>query len=298
MAAHQAAEPSDLPGWQNDDHAAAYEVWRKTSSLPDPLFGSARTFFETHFIAEARPCHFTGYYEPELEGRLAPDARFHYPLHAPPEEMTEGQPWFSRCEIVKGDRLAGRELVWLDSAIEAFLAQVQGSVRVRLEDGRVLRLGFAGKNGHEYRSIGKELIRRRAIAADAISADAIRAWCAANPDAVPELLAHNSSYVFFRVLELAPDLGPIGSSGEPLTAMRSLAADPDHVPPGSPVWVECGSMQALFVAQDTGGAIKGAGRADLYCGSGAVAGRVASGLNTQGTMHVLHPRGDVAGTPQ
>lgn len=294
MATRRVAEPSDLPGWQSDDHAAAYAAWLLTAR-PAQCDDDARTFFETHFVAEARRCHFTGYYEPELDGRRERDARFCHPLHAAPGDLTEKGQWFSRREIAERDLLAGRELVWLDSAVEAFLAQVQGSVRVRLEDGSVLRLGYAGKNGHEYRSIGKELILRGAIAADAISADAIRGWCAANPAAVPELLALNPSYVFFRTLDLNRKLGPIGSSGVPLTALRSLAADPDHVPPGAPVWVECGSVQALFIAQDTGSAIKGPERADLFCGSGEAAGRLASGLNTEGWMHVLRPRSDFVG---
>lgn len=295
MLPDRATGPERLSGWSADDHAAAYAVWQRTANVPDAGF-DPRSFFETGFTVASHHCHFTGYYEPELEGRRAPDARFRHPLHATPAGLCEGRVWHSRGEIMAGGLLDGLELVWLDSAIEAFLAQVQGSVRVRLEDGSVLRLGFAGKNGHDYRSIGKELVRRGAISADAISADTIRDWCAANSDEVAELLTHNPSYVFFRRLDLAPDLGPIGSSAVPLTAMRSLAADPNHVPPGSPVWVECGSIQALFVAQDTGSAIKGAGRADLFCGSGAAAGHIASGLNTQGTMHVFRPLGAVTPT--
>ena len=186
--------------------------------------------------------------------------------------------------------MAGRELVWLDSAIEGFLAQVQGSVRVRMADGTVLRLGYAGKNGHPYRSIGRELIRRGDVRRDAMSANAIRDWCAAHADQVPDLLATNPSFVFFRPLDLPETLGPLGASGVPLTPLRSLAADPDHIAPGTPVWVECGSQQALFIAQDTGSAIKGPGRIDLFCGSGAAAGRMTSGLNAKGTIHVLHPR--------
>ncbi|MCA0271791.1 MAG: MltA domain-containing protein [Proteobacteria bacterium] len=292
MLPKEAAGAGRLSGWAADDHAAAYAVWQRTAN-PAEACDDPRGFFESRFKVSSCPCHFTGYYEPELEGRRRADARFCHPLHAAPAGLGEGQVWHSRREIMAGGLLDGLELVWLASAIEAFLAQVQGSVRVRLEDGSTLRLGYAGKNGQEYCSIGKELIRRGAIAADAISAEAIRDWCAANPGEVAGLLAHNPSYVFFRTLDLAPDLGPIGSSGVPLTAMRSLAADPAHVPPGSPVWVECGSIQALFVAQDTGSAIRGEGRADLFCGSGAAAGRIASGLNTQGTMHVFRPLGTV-----
>jgi membrane-bound lytic murein transglycosylase A len=151
-------------------------------------------------------------------------------------------------------------------------------------------LGFAARNGHTYRSIGQELVRRGDIPADAISADAIRAWCAAHPEDVAELLAHNPSFVFFRLLDLPEDSGPIGASGVPLTTFRSLAVDPECVAPGVPIWVECGSIQALFVAQDVGSAIRGPARADIFCGSGDVAGQMASALNTQGRLHILTPR--------
>ena len=285
----RAKSPAGIPGWAAENHAAAFAVWHLTA--PDAAAApDARRFFETAFDAEPRPCHCTGYYEPELPGRLTPDARFRHPLYGPPPDLPADRPWFSRAEIAEGDLLAGRELVWLGSAIEGFLAQVQGSVRVRMADGTVLRLGYARKNGHPYRSIGQELIRRGEVGQNAMSSDAIRDWCAAHPDQVPDLLATNPSFVFFRPLDLPETLGPIGASGVPLTPLRSLAADPDHIVPGTPVWVECGSVKALFIAQDTGSAIKGPGRIDLFCGSGAAAGRMASGLNAQGTIHVLKPR--------
>ena len=295
----RAAELRSLPGWEADDHAAALAAYAgswpcRGSGWPDPdgHKSDPRLFFEREFLALAvpEPCHFTGYYEPELPGRLARDGRFRHPLYASPEGLSPDRPWFSRREIVAGNLLAGKELVWLNSAVEAFLAQVQGSVRIRLEDGATIRLGYAGRNGHPYRSIGAELIRRGEAPAESMSADAVRAWCAAHPGQVADLLAHNPSFVFFRPLDLPHDAGPIGSAGVSLTALRSLAADPDHIPPGAPVWVECGSVRALFVAQDTGSAIRGASRADLFCGSGPAAGRVASDLNTFGRMHVLRPR--------
>ena len=285
----RAKSPAGIPGWAAEDHAAAYAVWHLTAPDTAPV-PDARRFFETAFDAEPRPCHCTGYYEPELSGHLTPDARFRHPLYALPPDLPPDRPWFSRAEIAEGDLLAGRELVWLDSAIEGFLAQVQGSVRVRVDNGTVLRFGYAGKNGHPYRSIGQELIRRGEVDQNAMSAEAIRDWCAAHPDRVADLLATNPSFVFFRPIDLPETLGPIGASGVPLTPLRSLAADPDHIAPGTPVWVECGSQQALFIAQDTGSAIKGPGRIDLFCGSGAAAGRMASGLNAQGTIHVLYPR--------
>ncbi len=299
MPEGRAGELPCMPGWTEDDHSAALAVYRRSFGTlphgwPDPSETDvdARAFFESAFVTVAAPeaCHFTGYYEPELSGRRASGGRFRHPLYARPDDLALNRRWFSRREITEGDLLAGKELVWLDSAVEVFLAQVQGSVRVRLDDGQTLRLGYAGKNGHDYLSIGQELIRRDEIAAERISADAIRDWCAANPDRVPELLAHNPSFVFFQPLDLPPEMGPIGSAGVPLTTLRSLAADPDHVLPGTPVWVECGPLRALFVAQDTGSAILGPFRADLFCGSGVSAGCMASSLNTHGKMAVLLPR--------
>lgn len=291
--------PLALPGWVDDDHSAALEVYRGTRQLLGPDWPDApdsstdtRGFFEAQFkvAAAPAPCHFTGYYEPELTGRARPDARYRHALYAMPDDLPSPDPWFTRREIVEGDLLVGRELVWLDSAIEAFLAQVQGSVRVRLEDGRLLRLGFAGKNGHDYRSIGQELIRRGESPAKAMSADVIRAWCVVHPDSVADLLAHNPSFVFFRPLALPAELGPVGASGVSLSPFRSLAVDPEHITIGAPVWVDCGSIQALFIAQDTGSAIRGPARADIFCGSGDAAGRTASALNAQGRIHVLMPR--------
>ncbi len=300
MSARRRAEPSALPGWADDDHSAALSAYRLSYHKLGPGWppapgrtADARAFFEEWFGAVTVPvaCHFTGYYEPELTGRSAPDASYCHALYAMPADLPLSGAWHTRREIAAGNLLEGKELVWLDSAIEAFLAQVQGSVRVRLEDGRVLRLGFAGKNGHDYRSIGQELIRRGEIPVDAISADAIRAWCSAHPDEVAGLLEHNPSFVFFRPLDLPRDSGPIGSAGVPLTPLRSLAVDADHIAPGTPVWVEYGSVQALFIAQDTGSAIRGLARADIFCGSGSAAGRMASALNLYGRISILMPRG-------
>ncbi len=288
-----------LPGWLDDDHSAALAVYRRTRQLLGPQWPDApdssvdaRGFFEARFMAAAAavPCHFTGYYEPELTGRTRPDTLYRHALYAMPDDLPVPGPWFTRREIVEGDLLAGKELVWLDSAIEAFLAQVQGSVRVRLENGRLLRLGFAGKNGHDYRSIGQELIRRGEVPAKKMSADLIRAWCAAHPDSVAELLAHNPSFVFFRPLALPAELGPLGSSGVSLGPLRSLAVDPEYITIGAPVWVDCGSIQTLFIAQDTGTAICGPARADIFCGSGDAAGRMAPAFNATGRFHVLMPR--------
>lgn len=285
---------SDLPGWETDDHAAAWAAFSMTyahcpATVPDP-----RAWFEAHFTpyeVTSGTVHFTGYYEPELPGSLTPTLRFAHPLYAPPPGLGAQMPWPARDQIVADNLLAGHELVWLESAIEAFLTQVQGSVRVRLAEGGTLRLGYAAKNGQPYRSIGAELVNRGAIPAAEISANAIRAWCAAHPARVQDLLNHNPSFVFFRPLDLPEDTGPPGAMGTPVTALRSLAVDPEQIPLGTPVWVDCpGLAPRLMVAQDTGSAIKGAGRGDIFCGTGDAALVLANALNTTGRMIALFPR--------
>jgi membrane-bound lytic murein transglycosylase A len=169
------------------------------------------------------------------------------------------------------------------------MAQVQGSVRVRLPQGAVLRLGFAGKNGHPYRSIGQELVRRGEVTPERICAGAIRDWCAAHPGSVTELLRHNSSFVFFHALDLSPEAGPLGAMGRPVTPLRSLAVDPLHHPLGSPVWVSAPGIARLMVAQDIGSAIKGPQRGDIYCGSGDAAGEMAGPMQLSGELVTLLP---------
>lgn len=289
-----------LAGWQDDDLAAALTAYAATAGrsgqvVPPAGAGpaQARAFFETAFYpGAASPALLTGYYQPELPGARAPDARFCHPLYRAPEGFGPG-PWPSRAEIEAGNLLCGHELVWLDSPLEAFLAQVQGSVRIRFSDGSHLSLGHGGLNGHPYRSIGQELVRRGAIAADALCAGAIRAWCAAHPDQLPDLLHHNPSYAFFRILDLPSGSGPLGSAGVGLTAWRSLATDPAHLPLGMPVWLECAEdphRGRLMIAQDSGSAIRGPGRADIYCGSGRVAGEAAGTMRSTGRLIPLWSR--------
>lgn len=284
---------SRLAGWAADDHAAALAAYAVTVDLlgpdwPRPEGGDARAFFERNFrlvLNGTPPAVLTGYYEPEVAGAAAPAGVFRHPLYALPPDL----PGPNRAEIEAGNLLAGHELVWLDSPVEAFLAQVQGSVRVRVADGRVRRFGFAGKNGREYRSIGAELIRRGEVAAEEMSVGAIRDWCARHPGEVAELLRHNPSFVFFRALDLPEDSGPLGCMGRPVTAGRSLAVDPKHVPLGAPVWVEGDTSAALMIAQDTGSAIKGAQRGDLFCGSGAEAGERAGKMRFSGRLVTFLP---------
>ncbi|MFN3935968.1 MAG: murein transglycosylase A [Gemmobacter sp.] len=312
MAPSVSAGFESLDGWRSDDHAAALVAFRETCDLireppwpalcalahrtPDP-----RQFFETLFrpvVIGDPPALFTGYYEPELPGSVTRTERFAFPVYRRPPEFDGRSRWHSRAEIETRGLLRGRglELVWLEDPVEAFFLQVQGSGRVRLPDGKVLRLGFSAKNNHPYRSIGAELVRRGAMEPHRASAQRIKAWARRNPAQVPGLLRHNPSFVFFRLLpDLPPERGPIGAMGRSVTAMRSIAVDPAFVPLGAPVWIEkdgAEPLRRLMVAQDTGTAIKGAQRADIFFGSGARAGQKAGRVRDTGRMVLLLPRAD------
>jgi membrane-bound lytic murein transglycosylase A len=307
----QVLDFADLDGWAEDDHAAALQAFRTTCEAlrgadwaPLCAFAqdagrtdaAARQFFELFFrpvVIGTPPALFTGYYEPELRGSLTRSPRYAWPLYRKPPELAEGQLWHPRS-VIEGGILRGRglELVWLDDPVEAYFLQVQGSGRVLLPDGRVMRVAYAGKNGHPYRSIGQELIRRGATMAD-VSAQDIKAWVRANPAAGRDLLNMNPSFVFFRQLDDLPaDRGPIGAMGRSITPLRSVAIDPEFTPLGAPVWIEKDGrepLRRLMIAQDTGGAIKGPQRADIFYGTGFDAGETAGRVKDGGRMIVLLP---------
>ena len=307
---HEVTEFSELPRWAHDDHAAALSVfletcpdmagadWQSLCALaqtgPEP-----RTFFELFFrpvlVTDGGSALFTGYFEPELSGALRPDARYRHPVYSMPPEARDASVWMSRREILTGDAMAGRglEIAWVDDPVELFFLQIQGSGRIRLPDGRMIRVGYAGSNGHPYRSIGVELVQRGVYKAHQVSAQVIKNWVRRNPVAGRELLFHNPSYVFFRRIdEVPPDRGPLGAMNRSVTPGRTVAVDPAHVPLGAPVWIEKeghGPIHRLMVAQDTGSAIKGPQRADIFFGTGDEAGRRAGRLRDPGRMLVLLP---------
>jgi membrane-bound lytic murein transglycosylase A len=305
----QLVDFADLTGWEDDDHAAALAVFRNTCmdlSEPDwqglcaiaKTAPDARTFFELFFrpvlIGGDQRALFTGYFEPELDGSRTRTGRFRYPVYRVPPEIGDGR-WLSRAEIETSRVLEGRglEIAWVDDAVELFFLQIQGSGRIRMPDGSVIRVGYGGRNGHEYRSIGQEMVRRGIYEAHQVSAPVIANWVRRNPDAGLRLLHHNPSYIFFREVEIDdPELGPLGAMNRSITPMRTIAVDPTYTPLGAPVWIEkegATPLNRLMIAQDTGGAIRGPQRADIFYGFGDEAGTSAGTIRDPGRMIVLLP---------
>ncbi|MBE0413873.1 murein transglycosylase A [Yoonia sp.] len=302
----------DLNGWAADDLSAAFSVFSTTcADIVDPDWKhlchlaqagpDPRQFFETEFrpvlIEDGAPTLFTGYFEPELLGARQQGGDYQCPIYALPDDLSSRKPYYTRRQIEQDQALAGKglELAWLADPVDAFFLHVQGSGRIRLSDGDVIRLGFAGKNGRAYTSVGKVLADRGVVAADGISAAVIRDWVWAHPDAGRALLWENQSYVFFRVLnEISPDDGPLGAMNRSITPDRSIAVDPAFTPLGAPVWIEkygADPINRLMIAQDTGSAINGAQRADIFFGTGDAAGQKAGSIKDGGRMVVLFPKG-------
>jgi membrane-bound lytic murein transglycosylase A len=303
---------ADLQGWEADDHQAALQSFLVSCDL---LKGSewgpicavaqeavvspaaSKAFFELFFRPVqigSPPALFTGYFEPELAGSLTRTPRFAWPIYRRPPEVKDGMQWHDRATIERGIlRGRGLEIAWLDDPVDVFFLHIQGSGRVRLPDGSVIRVGYGGRNGHAYRSVGDALVKQGALRADQVSAEKIRAFVRRNPSLAGTWLNLNPSYVFFRRLDDLPlEAGPIGAMGRSISTLRSVAVDPGFVPLGVPVWLEKEGrdpMWRLMVAQDTGGAIKGAQRADIFFGTGEAAGRAAGMIRDGGRMLVLLP---------
>lgn len=316
-SANASAEPrfdildfNDLDGWAEDDHSAALSTFLNTcKDLKQPDWRSlcavakdqrdARAFFELFFrpvlIQDEKEALFTGYFEPELSGARRPSTRYRYPVYSMPPEARAPGLWLSRRQILDGDVMHNRglEIAWVDDSVELFFLQIQGSGRIRLADGSAIRVGFAGANGHNYQSIGVELVRRGIYSVHQVSAQVIKNWVRRNPAAGRELLFHNPSYVFFREVSHVPaHMGPLGAMNRSVTTMRSIAVDPKFTPLGAPVWIEKDGnnpLRRLMIAQDTGSAIKGAQRADVFFGTGDAAGLAAGKLRDPGRMVVLMP---------
>jgi len=294
--------------------------------------GDVRAFFESRFqpfaiVKEVGSQDdavglITGYFEPLLYGVRTPSSAFDIPLYAPPPDLltvdlgseypqlrgkrVRGRlvgrrvvPYYSRADLNRDPTLKDDAIVWVDDAVSAFFLEVQGSGRVRLPTGETIRLHYADENGYPYRSIGRYLVDRGELARGQATVPAIRAWALAHPDRVQELLDADPSVVFFREEPLGnPALGPKGSLGVPLTPGRSVAVDPSAVPLGAPVFLATTfpnsdiALNRLVLAQDTGGAIRGAVRADYFWGIGAQAGAQAGEMRQPGRMWLIWPKGE------
>lgn len=295
---------ASLPGWGRDALHEAWNAWVR--GCERPAAGQARLCAQARPLAIASAAEqkawiehqfqpyrvdtpegaatnglLTGYYEPILSATRLPDARHRTPLHAPPPGLRNGQAWYSRQEIdtlpAAQAALQGHAIAWLADPIDAMVLQIQGSGRLNITEPnggqRQVRLAFAGHNGHTYRSVGRWLLDQGAIR-DA-SWEGIRAWAASHPARLNEMLWSNPRTVFFREEALTgfdAQFGPRGAQGVPLTPGRSIAVDPKSIPYGTPVWLATHgpalNTQRLVMAQDTGGAIVGAVRADLFTGWG------------------------------
>lgn len=332
-----------LSGWNADSHAEALRVFTDScranatrsnayqskaegsigdrgawavacdaaARLDNPTNDEARTFFEAYFIphrveTEARPQGtMTGYYEPLLHGNSTRQAPYLTPVYGVPYDRAEMNPYFCRAEITAG-AIEGRApvLLYVDDPIMLFFLQVQGSGKVRMRDGRLVGLQYAGQNGHEYVAIGRILKERGEL--ETLSLQTIRDWLLAHPDQMDEVLNQNPSYIFFK---LSPgDEMAKGALGIPLTPLRSLAIDNDRATYGVPTWVETtqpeymsGSplpLRRLFISQDTGGALHGPHRGDIFYGRGEREEWQAGHQNTPAKVYWLLPKGENAQPPE
>jgi membrane-bound lytic murein transglycosylase A len=291
---------------------------------------AARAFFTGHFVPYrvaqgSGPGLFTGYYEPELKGSRTKHGAYQTPLYGIPGDLVsvdlglfrdtfKGQrlagkvangrlvPYPARAEIVAGGIPGTEPLFFVDDPVDAFFLQIQGSGRIRLDDGTIVRAAFAGQNGQPYTAIGAVLVERGELMREQVSLQSIRAWIAAHPGQADMLMNANASYVFFAERPIGDTrLGANGTEGVPLTPEASLAVDTGIHALGVPVWLETVAPDAdagkpdrpfdrLLVMQDTGGAIRGTVRGDVYWGYGPGPGAIAGRMRSEGRMTVLLPK--------
>ena len=314
-----------VPGWEDDSligaaaalrqncvRLAVQPNWQRAcaaaAQLDDLDVASARAFFEAYFT----PFQFantdgtldglvTGYYEPLLRGSRVRHGVYQTALYRWPAGYRAGSSLPARAQLERSGVLNGNELVWVDDPIEAFFLQVQGSGRIVMEDGSLMRVGFGGTNNQPYKSIGRWLLDRGEITPAEATMQGIKAWARANPARVDALLDTNPRFVFFREMPGGEGMpqggadGPIGALGVPLTPERSIAVDPSAIPLGTPVFLQTtrpltnSPMNRLVFAQDTGSAIKGGVRADYFWGLGDDAGDLAGKMKQAGRMWLLLP---------
>lgn len=326
------ASYNDLTGWEDDNHNEALESFKKSCGrlkinpqglkhMPGATNSTARdwlkicskissktdakTFFETNFTpylaskGSNKKALFTGYFETELNGSREKKAPYLYPIYKLPPDLKTGEKYFTRAEINNG-ALEGKrlEIAWVDDPIRLFFLHVQGSGRIKMDDGSVVHVNFAGKNNQEYVSIGKYLVGQNEIEEKNSSKAIIEEWLHKHPAEINNVLEKNPSYIFFR--ETGGE-GPIGGQGVTLTPMRSVAIDSSIMNYGTPVWVDtvlsgqglqngASLLQKLMIAQDTGSAIKGPLRLDIFFGFGEDAERMAGYQNSPGRYFLLLPK--------
>jgi len=312
-------------------HAALWQVCHRAARFEPETAAEAQAFFEENFrpVAIARLGEskglLTGYYEPVVDGSRFPSPEFPVPLYRRPHDLLvagrsvgrKGEvpnratinrrdannqlvPYYDRAAIENG-ALDGQqlEICWLKDPFDAFSIQIQGSARVRLEDGTMLRVNYDGHNGHRYAAIGRILMEQYGVPPDQMSMERIRQWMLANPEQAAKVRQANPSFVFFRVTGLSDQGEAVGAQGVPLSPGRSIAVDKLHVY-GTPFFIQADlpidgdkastKFRRLMIAQDTGSAINGPARADLYWGAGDAAGRIAGRIRQQGQFVMLLPR--------
>ena len=316
-----------LPGWQDDDLSQAWPAWIKScdalrkrggevnwrqvcaqaSNVSSRDTQAIRRYFESYFQAyEIRNNSgsesglITGYYEPVMNGSLTRTSVYNVPLYGYPMawKKSKPNPGPTRAELISSGTLKGSEIAWVQDPVAAAFMQIQGSGKIRLEDGRVVRLGFAGTNDQPFKSFAQWLLDRKEITRSEATMQGISQWAKRNPERVNEMLNANPRFVFFKELpgNMDADLGPIGALGVPLTTERSIAIDLQALPLGAPVFLattrplSSQPLQKLVMAQDTGKAIVGGVRADYYWGSGDSAGEMAGRMKQNGKMWLLLPR--------
>ncbi|MDH3222001.1 MAG: MltA domain-containing protein [Gammaproteobacteria bacterium] len=317
-----------LKSCQKLGHQQWREVCHLAENSGDLSDAEAREFFESNF--EARPVYaedgetrglITGYYEPLLAGSWERSEEFRYPLYGVPKDLLivdlgrvypqlknlrlRGKlvgnrvvPYYDRAQLDDDqDLLQGTEILWVNSLVDVFFLHVQGSGRIRLTDGSTVAVGYAGQNGHPYQSIGKVLAEMGELEKEEVTLFTIKDWLKSNPNRLNEVLAKNPSYIFFELRNAEAD-GPVGALNVALTPRRSIAVDRNVIPLGAPVWLQTtlpneqqSPLNQLMLAQDTGGAIKGHVRADVFWGRGDEAEKMAGLMKQQGRLFVLLPKG-------
>jgi len=320
IASFSAVSWQALPGWQEDDLVQAWPAWLRscdalrkrsgevnwrqvcsqTASVSSRDSQSIRRYFESNFQAyEIRNSAgsdtglITGYYEPQMDGSQTRTSTYNVPLYAYPNSWKKSRPnpGPTRAELMSSGVLKGSEIAWVQDPVEAASMQIQGSGKIRLEDGRILQLGFAGTNEQPFKSSAQWLLDRKEITGKEATMQGISQWAKRNPDRVNEMLNANPRFVFFKETS-----GTVGALGVPLTGERSIAIDLQAMPLGAPVFLSTTkplsnqSLQKLVMAQDTGKAIVGGVRADFYWGSGESAGESAGRMKQNGKMWLLLPR--------